>query len=86
MSPELETLDQLLGGDLTLRIVRTYFPSDDAFAKAVLGLLKGGDVRLLNADESEVPHWRWRGCFSGGTADRAELRLDLTEQGVRRIS
>jgi hypothetical protein len=41
-SPELETLDQLLGGDLPLTTIRELYPNDAAFLQGVLGLLKSG--------------------------------------------
>jgi len=35
MTPELETLDQLLGGDLSLAIVRQLYSDDEAFKRGV---------------------------------------------------
>jgi hypothetical protein len=55
MTPEIETLDQLLGGDLSLKIVRTLYPDANAFKRGVSGLVSCGDVRLLMIDQTAVP-------------------------------
>ncbi len=44
MSAELETLDQLLGGVLSLAVIRNLYPDGDAFRRGVFGLLSSGDV------------------------------------------
>lgn len=87
MSAELETLDQLLGGDLPLQIIRDLYPDDETFAKSLQALLRNGDVRLL-MDGVEVPQWRWRELN-----DRSQLMLELprfrlaaTDQGARRVT
>ncbi len=87
LNPELETLDQLLGGDLSLAIVRQLFTSDENFLAGVHGLLAGGDVRLVTDDGSDVPNWRWRELFNDGAAltELSKLTLALTEQGATRI-
>jgi hypothetical protein len=87
MTPELETLDQLLGGDLPLRVIRDLYPDADRFKRGVLGLLSCGDVRLLDTDKSEVPAWRWRELFAEGAvvSDLEWLKLSITTQGARRV-
>jgi hypothetical protein len=62
MSLELETLDQLLGGDLTPAVVRGLFETDERFVRAVLAMLDAGEFRLY-ASGVEVPSWRWRDIF-----------------------
>ena len=52
-SPEMETLDQLIGADFTLSVIRDFYPSDIPFLKGVHGLLSGGDVRLLMLNHEE---------------------------------
>ena len=47
MSPELETLDQLLSGDLPLSVVRIVYPDDERFILGVLGLLSDGEIQLF---------------------------------------
>ena len=87
-SAELETLDQLLGGEMSLTIIRRFYASPAAFAQGVYGLLQSGDVRLLSNDHSEIPRWQWRRLFEDGAViDRLDsLLLDITEQGGRKIS
>jgi hypothetical protein len=88
MSPELETLDQLLGGDLQLSVIRGLYPDDQTFAHSIHSLLRNGDVRLLSDDGADVPPWRWRDLFilGGVTGELLRLTLVLTEQGIRRVS
>ena len=87
MSAELETLDQLLGGDMPLQIIRGVYPDDKTFAIGIHALLRNGDVRLF-FQGTEVPQWRWRALFEAGevTFEIAKFKLALTSQGARRIS
>jgi hypothetical protein len=88
MSPELETLDQLLGGDLSLAIVRDLYPDTEAFSVGLTGLLSNGDVCLYDLDGSEVPDWQWHELFRDGSvvSNLANLKLKITQQGVRRVA
>lgn len=87
MSPELETLDQLLGGELTLRIIANGYPDAYAFMRGVHSLLSGGDVRLLTNDGIEVRAGQWRDLFIEGMVMEKldSLKLGLTKRGARRI-
>jgi hypothetical protein len=87
MSPELETLDQLLGSDLSLGIVLRLYPDAAAFKRGVLGLIAGGDVYLLTSDNIEVPDWRCRELFADGsvTQEMEQMKLRITAQGALRI-
>jgi len=84
MSPELETLDQLLGGDLSLEIIRKIYPDDDRFLQAITRLLSTGDVTLVAADKTAIPSWRWREVLTT-LVDVDKLKLRITQQGIRRI-
>jgi hypothetical protein len=88
MSAELETLDQLLGGELCLVVIRNLYQDADAFRRGVFGLLSSGDVSLLIVDETIVPSWRWRELFVDGTVmnDLGNLNLKITVKGARRIA
>jgi hypothetical protein len=88
MSPELETLDQLLGNDLPLGIVLRIYPDDSAFKRGVLGLITSGDVSLFTNDDVEVPSWRLRELFEDGTVmqQMGRMKLRITPQGARRIT
>ena len=79
MSPELETLDQLSGGDLSLAVILGLYPDEERFTRAILAMLNAGELRLLTAGEVEVPHHRWVEALGG------EGRLSITEAGLRRI-
>jgi hypothetical protein len=85
-SSELETLDQLLGGDLRLEVISKLFPSREAFEQGIRGLLSCGDVILVNHAGDEVPDWRWRELFSGSRLQELEhLQLRITPQGARKV-
>jgi hypothetical protein len=49
-SPELETLDQLCGGNMALAIVRGLFGDADHFRKATLAMLHERDVILMGTE------------------------------------
>jgi hypothetical protein len=88
MSPELETLDQLLGGALPLAVIRNFYPDADAFRMGVFRLLTSGDVCLLTNDHADVPSWRWRELFLDGAVmkELASMNLKITAQGTHRIA
>jgi hypothetical protein len=88
MSPELETLDQLLGGALPLAVMRNSYPDVDTFRLGVFGLLTSGDVCPLTIDHTDVPSWRWRELFVDGTVmkELGSTNLKITAQGARRIA
>ncbi|HEY2584225.1 MAG TPA: hypothetical protein VGI81_00515 [Tepidisphaeraceae bacterium] len=82
MSPELETLDQLTGGDMPLSTIRQLHPDRPSFESGILGLLSGGDVRLIDGSH-DVPQWQWREAIRTYN-DR--LALSITPQGAGRVS
>jgi len=86
-APELETLDQLLGGDLPLTIIVKLFPSKEHFSRGVLGLLRCGDVFLLDASGAEITYWSWRELFDQGKVfeELKDWKLTLTPQGARKV-
>ena len=59
-APELETLDQLLGGDMPLTVIAKLYSSPEAFRTGIRGLLSCVDVLLLDTEGNGVPTWRWR--------------------------
>jgi hypothetical protein len=87
-SAEMETLDQLLGGEMRLNIIRQVYDSDDAFMRGTLGLLQSGDVKLFDESHTEVPRWRWRPLFEQGEVLSAleSFTLDVTETGAAKVS
>jgi len=86
MSPELETLDQLIGGELSLAIVRTLYSSDERFLQGTTGLLSSGDVVLVTAEGIRVPDWQIRELLNAAPSSRECFKLRLTDQGARRMS
>jgi len=86
-SPELETLDQLLAGDSPLSVIRSLYSDDAAFMRGVLGLLNAGDVHLFAEGKADIPSWYWRELFVRGEIlnQLDKFRLDLTDQGAKRI-
>jgi hypothetical protein len=88
MSPELDTLDQLVAGKTLLSVIRQIYPDDQHFCKSVYAMLLGGDVLLQNEHNDPVPEWRWRELFIDGAwlSQHSQLWLDLTDQGARRVA
>jgi hypothetical protein len=84
MSPELTTLDDLLGGDMPLNRVRDLFDRADAFIAGISALLRAGEIRLVNSDGKELPHWSWPEALS--TPTTSSCYVTITEKGVKRIS
>ena len=87
-APELETLDQLLGGNLRLPIVAQLFPTKERFSQGILNLLSSRDVILLDNEGGEVPQWKWREFFVEGTIlDQMEhFTLCVTAQDASKVS
>ena len=83
MSPELETLDQLQGGDLPLAMIAGLYPDYDAFMRGLMGLLTCGDVRLIHYG-AEVPRHEWA-AFIADIGSKDGPILTLTDQGAKRI-
>jgi hypothetical protein len=87
-SSELETLDQLFGGELSLAVTRTVYTDDASFARGVHALLLNREVELLSADGVAVPQWRWRGIFVDGRfgEEMRGLKLRITDRGSQRVA
>ena len=86
--PELETLDQLLGGDMKLDVIRKVWPDDERFLVGIKALVSSGDVLLLASGAAEVPKWRWRQLFDERSvlAELSSLSLRVTNQGSARVA
>jgi hypothetical protein len=84
-SLELETLEQLQGGEQRLSVIRQVFASDERFVQAIAGLLREGDVMLL-ADGAVVPEWKVQALFRDKELFRnlGNYTLRLTDQGARK--
>jgi len=87
-SPELETLNQLLGGALPLATIRHLYPDDDRFLRGLSRLLSSGQLRLLTVEGADVPSWQWHTLLVKGTIllELDGFRVKLTARGARRVS
>ena len=88
MSPEMETLDQLLGGELRLTVILSLYQDQTSFLQGLFGLLSSGDVSLQTTDKLDVPEHRWNQLIRDGTLlnELERFQLRITPQGARRIS
>jgi len=84
MSDELELLDQLLGHNEPLAVMRQLFSSTERFVRAATAMLTAGDIRLLDEDGIDIPAWRWRQVLA--EQPLAPYFLSITDQGVKRFS
>jgi dihydroxyacid dehydratase/phosphogluconate dehydratase len=86
-APELETLDQLLGGDLPVTVIAKLYSTPECFRKGILGLLSSGDVVLLDANDNAVPEWRCKEIFTYrfDTEQLDNFRVRVTPQGAKRV-
>ena len=87
MSLELEVLDQLEGSDLPLAVVAALFPDESHARRALLAMLRAGDVKLLDANGADVSAGGLRELERQPAPWRtvAHYRLALTEAGARRV-
>jgi hypothetical protein len=86
-STELETLDQLLGGPMSVTTIRSLYEAEEHFVRAVNAMLHTGQLRLMAKGE-EVPQYRWREVlrFSDQELRSESLELDITDVGARRVA
>lgn len=88
VSQELEVLDQLISGSLSLAIIADLFPDRDRCRRALGAMVKCGEVRIVDAAGEALPQWRYRevesapDTWSKGTP----YRLEITDFGIKRIS
>ena len=87
MSPELETLDQLLTGEMPLRIVRRFFADDGSFKTSIYRMVENEDIELRDENGRQITKWQLRELMSlPGTSAILQKRIAITENGVRRIA
>ena len=87
MSPELEALDQLQGGDLPLAVVAALFSDETHARRAITAMLAAGELALLGPEGVPVSPWQLRELERQPGSWRADVahRLALTAVGARRI-
>lgn len=88
MTPEIEVLDQLLGGDLSLAVIAGLFSDEDRCRRAIGAMVEAGDVCILDADGKAVPAWRYRDLDNAPDtwSKTTPYRLSITEAGAKRVS
>jgi hypothetical protein len=88
MTPELEVLDQLQGGDLPLEVVAKRFDDHSRFLNALVRMVEAGEVALIDPAGNAVPHWHFQEIARGDTRNAAvgSIRVSLTDIGARRIA
>ena len=84
-SPEQETLDQLMGGHMPLKVIRAIFPDTARFSRGIGALLANDDIRL-SQDGADIPEWRRSTLFADGADIADTLILSLTESGAKKIA
>jgi len=87
MTPEIEVLDQLLGGDLPLNVIAGLFPSLSLCQTALSSMVLDGQVNVLDPSGSVIPAWRLRELWAECESWRAgtEYRVTVTDEGARRV-
>ena len=87
MSPELETLDQLLTGEMPLQIIRRFFADDESFKTSITRMVENEDIVLQDENGEPIRKWQLRELMSlPGTSTILQNRIAITENGVRRIA
>jgi hypothetical protein len=87
MSPELDTLDQLLCGPMSVSTIRSIYDTEEHFVRAVNAMLHTGELRLIAKGEA-VPEYRWREVlrFPDDQLRSENLELEVTALGARRVT
>jgi hypothetical protein len=85
MSPELEMIDQLLGGDLSLPVVRGFFPDDDRARRALANYVSKGVVLFITDKEGVLPKWKCEEMFRRlePLEHHNEVRVSLTHKAAK---
>jgi hypothetical protein len=88
VTPELEVLDQLLGGDMPLDVLARLFPDTGRFAHAFSKMIQAGEVRLADATGKPIPLWRFQELDRSGdlVAAAVTIRVSVTEVGAKRVA
>jgi hypothetical protein len=84
-SPELELLDQLLGGDMPLSAIHKIFSDEARFSRALSAQLASGEIRLITINGTDIPDWKRSDVLADPSA-WSGLLISLTLIGSRRVS
>jgi hypothetical protein len=82
--PEMEMIDQLIGGDLPLTAVSRLFDSDER-ARKVVGLYLGKGIVVFIRQESTMPLWESLTLLRNPEPleRHEEVRVSITDYGAR---
>jgi hypothetical protein len=95
LSPELELLEQLTGGDIPLGIASKLFPDTERFLNVVDIFLRSQSVRVIRTEsdnERFVQPWELRllleipEAWAQRPGQPAEYRLQLTAEGYKQFA
>ena len=88
MEPELEVLDQLLGGDMPVDIIVGLFPDLDRCRRSIGIMLRDGEIELRDQESSLVPlaHYLKLQYLPEFWARGTPYRFGITELGATRVS
>jgi hypothetical protein len=85
MSPELDVIEQLAGGDLPLPIICGLFDEDDRAKRALANYISKGVVLFISDREGVLPRWKCEEILRQAVhLDRhTEVRVSLTDKGAK---
>ena len=87
MTPEIEVLDQLEGGDLPLSEVVSLFPNEEDARRAIVAMVAAGELRLLDVKGVALLPWQLRELERQPGPWRADTRhrVSITDAGSHRF-
>jgi hypothetical protein len=87
MSPEIDVLDQLLGGDMPLGVVASLFPDEADARRAIVAMLAVGELAIFDAEGAALSPWQVGELQRqpGSWREDTQYRLTITDKGARRV-
>jgi hypothetical protein len=82
---ELETLEQLQGGDLPLATIRSLYDSQYHFFRAMTAMLHTGQLRLIESG-TDVAQYRWQSVLRNPDSQNSNVWVAITDEGARHLS
>ena len=82
MTPELEVLEQLSDGPLSLAVLRSLFQSQSRFHTAIVAMLADRQIVLRNSSGTTIPEWQWQAVMSAEPAELTTIQVAITDRGL----
>jgi hypothetical protein len=82
--PELETLDQLSGDAMPLKMIRGLYESDEQFQRAMLAMLESQELCIKGNDGNQLPKWKWQSALRFDD-ELGDLKASILDAGAKRI-